>query len=241
MIPFKISQKIQRQQFYPGFLGVFVNPFYHMRRQLWLNIADLAPRIAGKTLDVGCGSKPYEELFSKSTQYTGIDYDSAENRAHTKADVFYDGENFPLLDESFDSALATEVLEHVFNPDKFLAEIQRVLRKGGMLLLTAPFVWDEHSQPYDYARYSSFGVAYLVKKHGFEIVEQRKTAPDVRALFQLLNCYFYKIIPFKNYRLRMCCYFIFTAPTTIMGLVVSKILPKNQDLYLSNILLLKKL
>ena len=54
--------------------------------------------------------------------------------------------------------MCNQVLEHVFNPDDFVREIARVLKPGGALLLTVPFVWNEHEQPYDYARYSSFGL-----------------------------------------------------------------------------------
>jgi SAM-dependent methyltransferase len=66
------------------------------------------------------------------------------------------------------------VLEHVFNPDDFLNEVNRVLKPSGKLLLTVPFVWDEHEQPYDYARYSSFGLRSLLEKHGFSIVKHEK-------------------------------------------------------------------
>ncbi len=236
-----LSQKMQRQQFYPGILGMFINPFYHMRRELLRNISSLAPEISGKTLDIGCGSKPYEKLFSKSTKYVGMDYDSPEKHIRTKADVFYDGSHFPFPDGAFDSAIATEVLEHIFNPDQFLSETARVLKSGATLLLTCPFVWDEHEQPYDYARYSSFGVAHLLTSHGFKITTQKKSAADIRALCQLTNCYIHKAIPFKNYKVRLCFYIIFTAPVTIAGLIFWRILPKNKDLYLSNIIVAKKI
>ena len=60
--------------------------------------------------------------------------------------------------------LCNQVLEHVFNPDEFLLKINRVLKNDGKLLLTVPFVWDEHEQPFDYARYSSFGLKALIEK-----------------------------------------------------------------------------
>ena len=65
------------------------------------------------------------------------------------ADRSYDGKTFPFSDGEFDAVLTSEVLEHVFNPDEFLSEINRVLRDDGVLLLTVPFVWDEHEQPFD--------------------------------------------------------------------------------------------
>ena len=231
---------MKKQQFNPGLLGVFTNPFYHMRRQLYKSVSSFSMQLSGKILDIGCGSKPYQNLFTGATEYIGIDYDSPANRAHTKADVFYDGEHFPFKDGSFDSAIATEVLEHVFNPDIFLKESLRVLKDGGVLLLTCPFAWDEHSQPYDYARYSSFGLAHLMRKNGFEIMAQQKTAGNMKALCQILNCYIYKILPFKNYRLRVCCYLFTTAPITILGSILSLLLPQNPDYYLSNVIIVRK-
>lgn len=57
-----------------------------------------------------------------------------------KNDVFYDGENIPFLDQSFDSILATEVLEHVLNLDDVLKEFNRILKPGGLILASAPSV-----------------------------------------------------------------------------------------------------
>ena len=236
-----LSKQIRKQQFNPGFLGIFINPFYFVRKALYENTLALAKNITGKTLDIGCGYKPYESLFSETTEYIGIDYDSPENKKNTKIDVFYSGHKFPFNDSTFDSAVLTQVLEHIFNPDEFLSEINRVLKKNGKLLLSVPFVWDEHEQPRDYARYSSFGISHILKEHGFKIIEKRKTLNDVRVIFQLINCYIHKKIPAKNYKVRLCFYVVFITPFTLLGIIFSKILPKNDDLYMDNIILAEKI
>src|SRR3546814_6951319 len=56
-----------------------------------------------------------------------------------------------------------------------------------MLLLTVPFVWDEHEQPYDYARYSTFGLKSLLERNGFNVLTQKKLLADSSILFQLIN------------------------------------------------------
>ena len=56
-----------------------------------------------------------------------------------------------------------------------------------MLLLSCPFVWDEHEQPYDYARYSSFGIRHILEQNGFEILELRKSINDFSIFPQLVN------------------------------------------------------
>jgi SAM-dependent methyltransferase len=234
-----LSQKIQSQQFHPsGLLGILINPFYLTRRGLLTNICDLAPHIRGKVLDAGCGQKPYQKLFSQATEYIGMDYPAAGRKNY--ADVFYDGKKFPFADKTFDSVVSTEVLEHVFNPEEFIGEISRTLKPGGTLLMTMPFVWDEHEQPHDYARYSSFGIDHLLHSKGLNVIEHRKTNSDLRAIFQLINCYIYKVIPFKNYKMRLLVYLITTAPITLVGLLISAIFPSNNDFYLSNVILARK-
>ena len=108
-------------------------------------------------IDIGCGNKPYKNLFKHCKSYIGLEIES-ENK--NSADFTYDGKNFPFEDETFDSAVCSEVLEHVFEPNQFLKEVNRVLKKNGLIILTLPFFWDEHEQPYDYARYTSFGLIY---------------------------------------------------------------------------------
>jgi len=230
---------IERQQFYPTWLGLFVNPFYFARKGLLENIRDLSYNIKGKTLDIGCGSKPYERLFQVS-EYIGLEIDTPENRAGKKADYFYQGDLFPFSDNSFDSVITNEVFEHIFNPEVFLSEIHRVLKQDGIFIMTVPFVWDEHEQPYDYARYSSFGIKFLLEKHGFKIREHRKSMNDIRAIFQLINVYLYKIISPKSRLSNLLVSLFLISPFNILGEILSKISPKNDDLYLDNIILASK-
>lgn len=238
-MPSMLRLYIRKQQFQPGFVGLFVNPFYFARKGLYGNIAALAKNITGKTLDVGCGQKPYKDLFN-SSEYIGLEIDSEENRKSKNADFFYDGTRFPFLDAEYDSMVLNEVFEHVFNPDEFLCEVSRVIKPGGLLLLTVPFVWDEHEQPYDYARYSSFGIKYLLEKHGFLIVEQRKSINDIRVIFQMLNVFIYKKTVGNNGYFNLFIMLTLMAPFNIIGALLAKLFPNNNDLYLDNIVLAKK-
>jgi len=223
----------------PSLLSIFINPFFFARRGLFKHVQDLAPQITGKTLDVGCGSKPYESLYD-SSEYIGLEYDTPENRSIKKADFFYDGTNFPFEDNSFDSAVLNQVFEHVFNPNSFLDEVSRILKKDGKLFLTIPFAWDEHEQPVDYARYSSFGIKSILEKHGFEILEQRKSVQDIRVIFQLLILYIFKKLVTKNGLLNQLMILFLISPLNILGSLLNLILPSNVDLYLDNIVLAKK-
>jgi SAM-dependent methyltransferase len=235
----KLRRYVNKQAFRPVLFGMLVNPFYFARKGFFEQISDLAKNITGRTLDVGCGQKPYETLF-KASQYIGLEIDSPENRQHKKADYFYDGNTFPFQDGEFDSIVINEVFEHVFNPDGFLGELNRVLKPEGRMLMTVPFCWDEHEQPNDYARYSSFGLISIVERHGFKVIERRKSMNDIRVIFQLLNGYLYKKTVTPNGYLNLLTTFLLMAPFNLLGALLSKILPGNDDLYLDNIIVAQK-
>lgn len=222
-----------------GIVGLLLNPFYFARGGLRRNIAALSRHVTGKVLDVGCGRKPYQELFATS-DVVGLEVDTPGNRAAKRADRFYDGKRFPFPDGTFDSVVATQVLEHVFTPDEFLDEIGRVLKAGGHLLMTVPFVWDEHEQPNDFARYSSFGLTYLLEGSGFEVVEYRKSVNDARLIFQLLNAHLYKMTMTRNRHVNLLARLVFFAPLNILGETFGRLLPKNDDLYLDSVVLARK-
>jgi SAM-dependent methyltransferase len=234
-----LRQRWQREQFDPGWLGLALNPFFLARRGLWRAIREFAPRLSGRLLDVGCGTKPYRALFTVQA-YVGLDIDSETTRRLAVADLLYDGSIFPVPDAAFDAVLCNQVLEHVFTPDAFIAEIARVLKPGGLLLLTVPFVWDEHEQPVDYARYSSFGLAHLLQRHGFALVEQRKLLDNAGLLFQLANAYVYKLVRPWPAVLRLAVNVLVMAPLTLLGLLFGALLPRNPDLFLDQLVLARK-
>lgn len=227
------------QSMRPGLVGLLVNPFYFARRGLLLAMQELGKELGGRLLDVGCGVRPYESLMAAEA-YVGLELDTPESRARGRADHFYQGDRFPFADGSFDAVLCNQVLEHVFTPDDFVREIARVLKDGGRLLLTVPFVWDEHEQPRDYGRYSSFGVAALLARHGFRVIQARKTATDVRALFQVINAYLYKITVSRNQFLNLLTTLMLMAPVNVLGTLLAWITPSNPDFYLDNVVLAQK-
>ena len=225
---------IGSQQFNPGLLGAFVNPFFLARRLLWREVAAASAELAGRLLDVGCGSQPYRTLFTEHV-YTGLDIDSPRTRKLAVADAFYDGHRFPFEDARFDAVLCNQVLEHVFNPTEFLSEVRRVMTPGARLLLTVPFVWDEHEQPWDYARYSSFGLRSLLEQNGFRVLRQRKLMADFSLLFQLAIAYLYKVTLTGSPHLNLLLTVLLFGPMSLIGLAAGTLLPKNQDLFLDQL------
>ena len=224
----------------PGWRGVLFNPFYLARRTLWQAIEAEAHQLRGELLDVGCGSTPYRALFAVE-RYVGLDIDTPRTREQGAADYFYDGRVFPFDDASFDAVLCNQVLEHVFEPDAFITEIRRVLRPGGRVLLTVPFVWDEHEQPYDFARYTTFGLKALFERNGFHVATTRRLLADATLFCQLFNAYVFKVSRSRSTLINAIITLLVTAPVTIAGLSIVRLLPDNDDLFLDQLVIAERI
>jgi SAM-dependent methyltransferase len=236
----KLFALYSKEMFRPSWLGVFINPFYIIRSGLHHGIRDLATACHGRLLDFGCGHKSYQSLFEVS-EYVGLDIEKSGHSHHnSKVDVFYDGKHIPFPNEHFDTIFAAEVFEHVFNFSEIFPEILRVLKPGGRLLITVPFVWEEHEVPYDFARYTSFGLEHLMKTAGLEVLGSRKTTTYIQTLAQMLNAYLLQNICPKNVVFRLLLTPVLFAPISIIGLCLGKILPDNKLFYHNNVLLLQK-
>ena len=217
-------------------LGLFINPFYISRSSLYHCIKKCSKDIVGGSLlDVGCGSKPYKGLF-KVDEYIGLDIEeSGHDHSTSEVDIFYDGNEIPFDNSKFDHVFASEVFEHVFNLDELLKEINRVTKKGGSLLITLPFVWDEHEEPYDFARYSSFGITDILKKHGYTVINLHKSTSYIGTIFQMFAAYISQVILPENRFIRIALTPFCVAPFNMIGIFLSYILPDNRKFYLNNI------
>jgi ubiquinone/menaquinone biosynthesis C-methylase UbiE len=142
------------------------------KRQLHAAMEQAAARHAtGRLLDIGCGLKPYAALFAPHVaEHVGVDHESSPH-ASTHVDVLADAYSIPLPDASFDTALMGELLEHLERPADGLAEAHRLLRPGGKLIVTTPFIWPLHEEPRDFFRYTPHGLRYLLAAAGFTDVD----------------------------------------------------------------------
>jgi SAM-dependent methyltransferase len=157
----------------------------HFETEIERQVGSLAAELpeGARILDAGAGEGQYQPHFHRH-RYVGVDLgigDSAWN--YTSLDCLADLERLPFRDASFEAALNIVTLEHVKRPGAVLAEIGRVLKPGGVLLLVAPHEWEEHQQPHDYYRYTRYGLEYLLGEAGFAI---RSLAP-VGGMFRLLS------------------------------------------------------
>ncbi|HQU85463.1 MAG TPA: methyltransferase domain-containing protein [Pyrinomonadaceae bacterium] len=145
----------------------FSNFWCHQR--LRKAIVSSAADAHGVLLDVGCGTKPYLPVFKPFVEkHLGIEYSPESVFRGHKADIFGDAMNLPLEDNSVDTILCTEVLEHLPDPEKAISEFFRILRPGGTLITTAPFIYPVHDT-WDFFRYTPKGLAAIMTRRGFEI------------------------------------------------------------------------
>lgn len=123
----------------------------------------------GKVLDIGCGNKPYETLFKENiTEYVGCDVIQSDLN---KVDVLCPANNIPLVDSIFDTIFSTQVIEHVEDHQGLIDEAFRLLKPSGCFILSGPFCWPLHEEPYDFFRFSKHGFKYILEKSGFEVIE----------------------------------------------------------------------
>jgi 2-polyprenyl-3-methyl-5-hydroxy-6-metoxy-1,4-benzoquinol methylase len=134
-------------------------------------------------LDIGCGNKPYEILFQEySSSYTGCDVVQSSDQ---KVDVICEATALQFAEASFDTVFSTQVIEHVADPFQMIAESYRVLKPGGHIIVSAPLTWELHEEPYDFFRYTKYGLKAMFEKYGFTIVELKPNGGKWAALIQL--------------------------------------------------------
>jgi len=134
----------------------------------WLH--EIAPQYAsGILVDYGCGNKPYFSFFKNNvTDYVGVDVN--QNEFNTVNYVINTNAPLPFEADSIDTVLSTQVLEHTAEPEKYIKEISRVLKPGGILILTCPGSYMLHEEPNDYFRYTKYGVKHLTDMYNLRII-----------------------------------------------------------------------
>jgi SAM-dependent methyltransferase len=129
------------------------------------------PYYKGVMVDLGCGEAPYKEFFLQYVdQYIGVDWTNSP--LNIRADVISDlNERVALPNECADVVISIAAIEHLHNPKRFLNEAYRILKDGGVIILQVPFQWYVHGEPYDYFRYTPYGLIYLFQKARFREIE----------------------------------------------------------------------
>ncbi len=148
-------------------------------------IAEQAARLpqVKNLLDVGGQGKPYACFFrGRVANHFVLDVAPA-----VSVDVVGDARNMPFSEASMDVILITQVLEHIPDPIAVIAEIRRVLKPGGTLLLSVPSIFPQHGSPGDYWRYMPQGLRWILRD--FHNVVVKGEAGTVPSIFLVVNVY----------------------------------------------------
>jgi SAM-dependent methyltransferase len=122
-------------------------------------------------LDAGAGECVYKRFFSHYN-YKAIDLAVGERRwNYSNLDCIGLLHEMPIKDGIFDAVLCTQVLEHLEWPRESVMEMYRVLKPGGKLYITLPMAQSEHQVPYDFFRYTSYGIESICKHAGFKEIK----------------------------------------------------------------------
>ena len=132
----------------------------------------------GHVLDIGALHSPYRH-YVKCTRYSVLDIKTYEG-----VDYLVDIHNAGIKSNTFDTIIATEVLEHLYNPFKAVDEIYRILKPNGYLIATTRFIYPYHGEPDDYFRFTEFGLKKLFSN--FDHVKIIKLGNLKMVIFDLL-------------------------------------------------------
>ncbi len=151
----------------PNYAGEFGSHRWRIRKRFWRDLAALAPRATGVMLDIGCGAKPFEPLFAPHVQqHIGVDLPATLDYRGSRAQVNGSATRLPFADASFDTVLCTQMLDDVPQPGEIFSEAARVLRPGGVLILTVGLMYPVHDPPHDFYRFTRYGLEYQAKRAG---------------------------------------------------------------------------
>jgi SAM-dependent methyltransferase len=149
-------------------------------------------------IDIGAGELKYKPYFSHCRYFSNDLCIGDSDWNYSGIDIVSSAYDIPVESATFDRALCIQVLEHLDEPDRAFSEFQRLLKTGGRLYLSAPLIAGEHQQPYDFYRYTRFGLAALGSKHGFRLVEIEPHGGAPIAIETLAWATFWEILPIRR-------------------------------------------
>lgn len=156
------------QRFLPRYVIERIDPFDHSIKAFVRQAADEVSEDCW-ILDAGAGEGIYRRFFSKA-RYVALDNSIGDKGwDYSGLDVLADLALLPFKDNSFHAALNIVVLEHLSEPQKALRELFRVLKAQGKLYIVVPQGWELHQKPYDYQRFTCYGLEAVLRGSGFVV------------------------------------------------------------------------
>lgn len=181
-------------------VGAFGRRLFHSLKRTplhpqWIALRDeephlraLAGLVHGRVLEIGSGNRRLEKYLRADTRYIGLDYPPSGQRYGGRPDVWGDAACLPFRECTMDGVVMLEVLEHLPDPRTALMEASRVVTPIGWVLLSFPFLYPIHDAPYDFSRFTQFGLQQMAADAGLELIRltERGGAAEAAALMASL-------------------------------------------------------
>jgi SAM-dependent methyltransferase len=154
------------------------------------SVFDLASVPSARVLDVGCGDMPFRAFFERDARcgaYEGADIPGSGSKAAIEIDPTT--QRIAAPDAAYDVVVAFQVLEHSAQPVPLLRECHRVLKPGGVLFATLPFVFEYHAVPGDFRRWTTEGIAEELASVGFQQIAVDPIETDLQSLIVINELY----------------------------------------------------
>lgn len=178
MDPQRILKRLKGTILHPQWLS---DRFHQQSRKILKEIGQ------STVINLGSGDSELPQWLITNNFLINLDYPNTNSKYTKKPDVFGDACSLPVKGESIDNVLLLEVVEHVPDERKALAEIKRVLKPQGLLYLSVPFIYPVHDAPCDYRRLTIYGLRNLLTLYGFKIVLEKHHGNSFLVAMQLFN------------------------------------------------------
>lgn len=184
---------IQRRHSYRSFIHkpdfFIVNHIYHfINRSLQELIAP--PSLV---LDIGCGEQPWKYVVeAEGGSYTGVD---VVQNSKKSVDLLADITKLPVRANTFDIVICSEVLEHIADTADAFMEITRITKPGGYIILTTPFGYPLHEEPFDFVRLTPYNISLQAKRNSLEVIKLKTTGNEIEVIATILDYILIKMYP----------------------------------------------
>lgn len=165
-----------------------IHPQWLIFRHAETDYRQIGQQVSGRVLDIGCADQYMKKYIEATHEYIGMDYyQTAVHWYETRPQVYGDAQQLPFSDNSMDTVLLLDVLEHLPHPEACLQEIARILKPTGKLILKVPFLYPLHDVPLDFQRWTQYGLQQLAQRYGFTIHQETATGQPLETVALLAN------------------------------------------------------
>lgn len=190
--------------------------------------------------DIGCGEQPLRlAIENLGGKYLGVDI---TNNTKNNVDVIANIHNVPLPDNTFDVILCSEVLEHVMYIESAFNELARLLKPGGHIIITSPFAYPLHEEPFDYVRITPYMIRECASAANLDIVQLNTTGNELEVMAVVWCNMWERMISGNKSISKKIFNAIMNTPVNVFTLAFSCLFEKSlpQKYFLSSVCVLSK-